>query len=150
MSNPLGRGRSRRTTYSRLDFDAANQTDRCQVVNGRTRQPVQGRPPGLHRASAGDIDHQGAERSSLDPRHQVRRLPRAGPHQRAAVTADTWPARPCTVARGTPGPTLIDPSRADRRIVQTAHELGELMDQPTKFAGATCPRLHRRTVRRQI
>jgi ATP-dependent DNA ligase len=42
-----GRGRSRRTIYSRSDFDAANQTDRCQVVNGRTRHRFMAAHPGL-------------------------------------------------------------------------------------------------------
>jgi hypothetical protein len=35
------------------------------------------------------------------------------------VVLSTCPAWACTVARGARGPTLIEPSRTDRRIVKT-------------------------------
>jgi hypothetical protein len=41
--------------HGRVDFDAANQTDRCQVVNGQSRQPVaSSQQPGSEKPEEGE------------------------------------------------------------------------------------------------
>jgi hypothetical protein len=52
----------------------------CRTPAKAASRWPQSRLSRLHRASAGELDHQGAERRALDSRDQVRRLPGAGSH----------------------------------------------------------------------